>query len=92
MDRCKLDLHLIHLDLGCMLKAEGKGPVWFRDVCISKFLHGQGVCWRFGEIFQVFKLGRVDSQAFWMGRRESCYCGHCSLEFKGNKYSSCFKH
>lgn len=57
MDRCKLDLHLIHLDLGCMLKAEGKGPVWFRDVCVSKFLLGQGVCWRFGEAFQVFKLG-----------------------------------
>lgn len=72
MDRCKLDLHLIHLDLGCMLRAEGKGPVRFRDVCVSKFLYDQGVCWRFGEIFHVFKLGRVDSQAFRMGSREGC--------------------
>lgn len=89
MNRCKLDLHLIHLDLGCMLKAEGKGPAWFRVVCVSKVLHGQGVCWRFGEAFQVFKVGKwIPRHSGWTEGRT--VVATVRLEFK--KYSSCFEH
>lgn len=64
MDHCKLDLHLIHFDLWCMLKTEGRRPVQFRDVCISKsvvmaiFLYCQEEHPRFKVTFQLFKLGK----------------------------------
>jgi hypothetical protein len=54
-----------------MLKTEGRRPVRLRDVYISKFvvmavfLYCQEEHQRFGVTFQVFKLGKVDSKAFW---------------------------
>lgn len=49
---------------------------------VSKFLHGQGVCYRFGEAFQVFKLGEVNSDAFWMGGGENASLTTVRSDFK----------
>lgn len=60
---------------------------------VSKLLHGQGVCWRFEEAFQVVKLGKVDSKAFWMGREGlTVILATDRFEFKNKTYSSSFKH
>lgn len=58
------------------LRQKARGQFGLGMCAVSKSLHGQGVCWRFGEAFQVFKLGKVDSEAFWMGRGENCYFSH----------------
>lgn len=53
-----------------MLKTEGKRPVQFRVVCISKFvviavlLCCQEEHPRFRVTFQLFKLREIDSKAF----------------------------
>lgn len=58
-----MDLYLIPFDLRYMLKTEGKRPVAFRDVCISKFvvmavfLSCQEEHLWFRVTFQLFKGG-----------------------------------